>query len=191
MGAEGKVIVLCGTTNYGQGHETTLAQIAAAQLQVPFESVRVVESDTTVVRRGDGSVGSRSMQLGGSAVHNAAGAVRSKAMRIAAHLLEVSHEDLELREGRFQVVGVPGSGVTWLDVAGAAYDPGKLPEDIEPGLKEDLDFLQDDATFPFGAPTAAGSSTRSWPRARSTAGSPRASPRPFSRRSSSTPTATP
>jgi carbon-monoxide dehydrogenase large subunit len=148
---DGRVIVLCGTTNYGQGHETTLAQIAAEELQVPYDMVSVVESDTAVVKRGDGSVGSRSMQLGGSAVHNAAGAVRAKAMRIASHLLEVSHEDLELKEGRFQVVGVPGSGVTWLDVAGAAADPARLPEDVEPGLKEDLDFLQDDATFPFGA----------------------------------------
>ena len=148
---DGRVIVLCGTTNYGQGHETSLAQIAAEELQVPYEMVTVVESDTAVVKRGDGSVGSRSMQLGGSAVHNAAGAVRAKAMRIASHLLEVSHEDLELKDGRFQVVGVPGSGVTWLDVAGAAADPARLPEDVEPGLKEDLDFLQDDATFPFGA----------------------------------------
>jgi aerobic carbon-monoxide dehydrogenase large subunit len=148
---DGKVIVLCGTTNYGQGHETSLAQVAAEELQVPFESVRVVESDTYAVKRGDGSVGSRSMQLGGSAVHNAAGAVRAKAMRVAAHLLEVSHEDLELRDGRFQVVGVPGSGVGWPEVAGAAADPSKLPGDIEAGLKEDLDFTQDDATFPFGA----------------------------------------
>ena len=151
MEADGKVIVLCGTTNYGQGHETTLAQIAADELQVSYDLVRVIESDTTKVKRGDGSVGSRSMQLGGSAVHNAAGAVLAKGMRIAAHLLEVSHDDLELKEGRFQVVGVPGSGVTWLDVAGAAADPSKLPEDIDPGLKEELDFLQDDATFPFGA----------------------------------------
>jgi carbon-monoxide dehydrogenase large subunit len=150
MEPDGKVIVLCGTTNYGQGHETSLAQIAAAELQVPFEWVRVVESDTFVVKRGDGSIGSRSMQLGGSAVHQAAGAVRAKAMRIAAHLLEVSGDDLELRDGRFQVVGVPGSGVGWLDVAGAAADPSRLPGDIEAGLKEDLDFTQDDATFPFG-----------------------------------------
>jgi carbon-monoxide dehydrogenase large subunit len=148
---DGKVIVLCGTTNYGQGHETSLAQIAAEELQVPYDMVRVIESDTALIKRGDGSVGSRSMQLGGSAVHNAAGAVRAKAMRIAAHLLEVGHEDMELKDGRFQVVGVPGSGVGWLDVAGAAADPSRLPEDIEAGLKEDLDFLQDDATFPFGA----------------------------------------
>jgi carbon-monoxide dehydrogenase large subunit len=151
VAADGGVIVLCGTTNYGQGHETSLAQIAAEELQVPYDSVRVIESDTSIVKRGDGSVGSRSMQLGGSAVHNAAGAVRAKATRIAAHLLEVGHEDLELRDGRFQVVGVPSSGVSWLDVAGAAADPTGLPDDIEPGLKEDLDFQQDDATFPFGA----------------------------------------
>ena len=151
MAPDGQVLVLCGTTNYGQGHETSLAQIAAAELQVPFESVRVIESDTRLVKRGDGSVGSRSMQLGGSAVHNAAGAVRAKAMRIAAHLLEVSAEDLELIDGRFGVLGVPTSGVGWAEVAAASADASSLPEDIEPGLRADLDFLQDDATFPFGA----------------------------------------
>ena len=151
MSPDGQVLVLCGTTNYGQGHETSLAQIAAAELQVPFESVRVVESDTRLVKRGDGSVGSRSMQLGGSAVHNAAGAVRAKAMRIAAHLLEVSADDLEFKEGRFGVLGVPTSGVGWAEVAAASADASTLPEDIEPGLRADLDFLQDDATFPFGA----------------------------------------
>ncbi len=151
MSPDGQVLVLCGTTNYGQGHETSLAQIAAAELQVPFESVRVIESDTRLVKRGDGSVGSRSMQLGGSAVHNAAGAVRAKAMRIAAHLLEVSADDLEFKEGRFGVLGVPTSGVGWAEVAAASADSSTLPEDIEPGLRADLDFLQDDATFPFGA----------------------------------------
>jgi len=151
MTPDGKVLVLCGTTNYGQGHETSLAQIAAAELQVPFESVRVIESDTTLVKRGDGSVGSRSMQLGGSAVHNAAGVVRAKALRVAAHLLEVSADDLELRDGRFGVLGVPTSGVGWAEVAAASADSSSLPDDIEPGLRADLDFLQDDATFPFGA----------------------------------------
>lgn len=151
MTPDGKVLVLCGTTNYGQGHETSLAQIAAAELQVPFESVRVVESDTGLVKRGSGSVGSRSMQLGGSSVHNAAAAVRAKAQRIAAHLLEVSPEDLELTDGRFGVRGVPTAGVGWAEVAAAAASADKLPDDIQPGLKVDLDFVQDNATFPFGA----------------------------------------
>lgn len=145
------VVVICGTTNFGQGHETSLAQIAADMLQLPFESVRVIESDTLLVKRGEGTGGSRSMQIGGSAVHKAAAAVKEKATRIAGHLLEVSPEDVELKEGRFGVVGVPGSGVDWRAVAVAAHDPKILPEDIKPGLKEDLDFLQDDATFPFGA----------------------------------------
>ena len=145
------VVVLCGTTNFGQGHETSFAQIAADMLQLPFESVRVIESDTLLVKRGDGTGGSRSMQIGGSAVHKAAAAVRDKATRIAAHLLEVSAEDVELRDGRFGVVGVPGSGVDWPAVAAAAHDPKSLPDDIKPELKEDLDFIQEDTTFPFGA----------------------------------------
>ena len=149
--SSGKVSVLCGTTNYGQGHETALAQIVAAQLQVPLEVVQVTESDTDVVKHGHGSVASRSMQLGGSAVHNAAVAVRAKAMRLAAHLLEVSEDDLLLSDGRFQVVGVPASSVSWLDVAILAADPGRLPDNIEPGLKHDLEFDQKNSSFPFGA----------------------------------------
>src|SRR2546430_10125399 len=52
---DGTVLVRCGTTSFGQGHETSLAQIAAAQLDVPMESVRVVHSDTDVVERGLGT----------------------------------------------------------------------------------------------------------------------------------------
>src|SRR5207302_9296064 len=69
---DGNVLVRCGTTSFGQGHETTLAQIAAEELGVPMEQVSVVHSDTDLVERGIGTVGSRSMQHGGSAVHEAA-----------------------------------------------------------------------------------------------------------------------
>ena len=133
---DGKVIVLCGTTNDGQGHETTLAQIAADELQVPYDWVRVIESDTTIVKRGEGSVGSRSMQLGESAVHNAAGAVRAKAMRIAVHLPEVRPEDREPREGRFQGGGVPGPGVARLDCGQPAPLPGALAGRTQPCARE-------------------------------------------------------
>src|ERR1700716_715462 len=87
---DGTATVRCGTTSFGQGHETSLAQIAAEQLGLPLDSVFVVHSDTDTVERGSGTVGSRSMQHGGTAVHQAAREVRDKARDLAAHLLEAS-----------------------------------------------------------------------------------------------------
>src|SRR5262249_26615986 len=75
---DGTATVRCGTTSFGQGHETSLAQIAAEQLGLSLDSVRVIHSDTDAVERGTGTVGSRSMQHGGSAVAQAAAEVRQK-----------------------------------------------------------------------------------------------------------------
>jgi aerobic carbon-monoxide dehydrogenase large subunit len=151
MKPDGEVIISCGTTSSGQGHETTLAQIAAEELQVPYDRVRVIQSDTALVARGGGTAGSRSTQLGGSAVHLAAAAVKAKAMRIVAHMLEVSVDDLVARVGRFQVLGVPGASMGWDEVLAAAWNPDRLPDGLEPGLKMDADFVQVSPSFPFGA----------------------------------------
>jgi carbon-monoxide dehydrogenase large subunit len=147
---DGSVLVRCGTTSFGQGHETSLAQIAAEQLGVPLEQVRVVHSDTDVVERGLGTVGSRSMQHGGSAVHEAARGVRDKARELAAHLLEASPQDIVFRDGRVGVVGVPERALTWAMLAAAAGDSERLPEGMAPGLAEEIDF-NGEGSYPFGA----------------------------------------
>jgi carbon-monoxide dehydrogenase large subunit len=146
----GEVLVRCGTTSFGQGHETTLAQIAAEQLEVPLESVQVVHSDTDAVERGLGSVGSRSMQHGGSAVHEAAVSVRDKARDLAAHLLEASPEDIVFRSGTIGVAGVPERALTWAILAAAAGDTSRLPEGMSPGLSAAVDF-NGEGSYPFGA----------------------------------------
>ncbi|MGZ4110606.1 MAG: xanthine dehydrogenase family protein molybdopterin-binding subunit, partial [Actinomycetota bacterium] len=98
---DGTVTVLSGLSPQGQGHETAIAQIVSAILAVPFESVRVVHSDTGVVPRGAGTWGSRSLQVGGSAVLEQSQAAVAKARRLAAHLLEVDETDLaEPLDGR-------------------------------------------------------------------------------------------
>src|SRR4029453_12931773 len=74
--ADGRVVVTSGSVPHGQGHETMWAQIASATLGVPFESVRVVHSDTGRVHHGTGTFGSRSLQLAGSAVLRASGGGR-------------------------------------------------------------------------------------------------------------------
>jgi carbon-monoxide dehydrogenase large subunit len=146
---------MTGTSPHGQGHETAFAQIASGILGLPFDSVRVVHSDTGVVPRGEGTYGSRSLQLGGTAVWDASQTVLDKAKRIAAHLLEVSEADLVADGGRIAVAGAPETGVSWVELAVmAASDGSRLPEGIEPGLSAAGRFRQKESTFPFGAHVA-------------------------------------
>ena len=147
---DGTATVLCGTTSFGQGHETSLAQIAAEQLGLPLDSVRLVHSDTDAVERGHGTVGSRSMQHGGSAVHQAAREVRHKARDLASHLLEASPDDIVFLAGTVGVAGVPERSLSWASLAAAAANRQMLPEGMEPGLAAETDFAGD-GSYPFGA----------------------------------------
>ena len=153
---DGSLTVLTGTSPHGQGHATAFAQIAAEMLKVPFEAVTVVHSDTAVVPRGEGTMGSRSAQVGGSAVLRASQGVLEKARRLAAHLLEAGLDDVVLfDDGRIGIAGAPDRALTWSELAEAASDPSRLPEDMEPGLAAKGDFSQSaDGTFPFGAHVA-------------------------------------
>ena len=148
--SDGTATVRCGTTSFGQGHETSLAQIAAEQLGLPLESVLVIHSDTDAVERGTGTVGSRSMQHGGSAVHQAAQEVRHKARDLASHLLEASPEDIVFVAGTIGVAGVPERSISWASLAAAAANRDRLPEGMEPGLAAEADFAGD-GSYPFGA----------------------------------------
>jgi carbon-monoxide dehydrogenase large subunit len=144
---DGSVTLVTGSSPQGQGHETAFAQILADRLGVPFEVVAVRHSDTAVVPRSEGTMGSRTLQVGGSAVLGAADRLVDRARTVAAGLLEVSTQDLMLTdEGRFEVAGVPGSGPTWTDVARAAAPD--CPLDVE------NDFEIQDSTYPFGTHVA-------------------------------------
>src|SRR2546422_3215734 len=147
---DGTATVRCGTTSFGQGHETSLPQIAADQLGLSIESVLVIHSDTDAVERGTGTVCSRSMQHGGSAVHQAAQQVRHKARDLASHLLEADPEDIVFVGGTVGVAGVPGRSLSWTSLAAAATDGKRLPEGMKPGLAAEADFAGD-GSYPFGA----------------------------------------
>jgi aerobic carbon-monoxide dehydrogenase large subunit len=95
--------------------------------------------------------GSRSLSVGGIALWNAAQKIKEKAKRIAAHDLEVSPEDLEWTDGKFQVRGVPDKSKTIPDVAFAAWTAHSLPEDVEPGLEATHVYDPPNFTFPAGA----------------------------------------
>jgi carbon-monoxide dehydrogenase large subunit len=151
---DGSLTAYLGTHNHGQGHATTYAQLLAAQLGVPMERISIVEGDTAAVPVGTGTFGSRSIAVGGSALHVAGGKIIEKGKRIAAHLLEASAADIELRDGVFSVAGTDRK-VTFNEVAKAAYVPHNYPlGELEPGLDENAFYDPPNFAFSNGVHVA-------------------------------------
>jgi len=145
----GSVTVFTGAHSHGQGHETTFAQIVAEQLGVSADQVEVVHGDTAKSAFGMGTYGSRSLAVGGSALAQALGKVVAKGKKIAAHLLEASEGDVELRDGKFVVAGTDRAK-SFAEIALAAYVPHKYPAGLEPGLEETSFYDPKNFTFPAG-----------------------------------------
>src|SRR6185312_10529148 len=131
--ADGTVTVLTGTSPHGQGHATAWAMLASEHLDIPIEKITVKHGDTDLVPRGAGTMGSRSLQTGGVAVHQAAVELVELAKQRAAHVLEAAVDDLEVAQGAVRVRGTEVS-VTLARLA-----------ESEP--------LRTEATFDSGAPT--------------------------------------
>jgi carbon-monoxide dehydrogenase large subunit len=154
MEADGGATVTVGTFSHGQGHETAYAQIVHDKLGIPFDRVRLVQGDTELVERGNGTGGSRSSQMGGVAVLRTAELVLAKAKRLAAHLLEAGAEDIEFTEGRFRVAGTDLSR-SWAEVVALAHDPARLSPGETPGLDENLLYTRNmECNFPNGCHVA-------------------------------------
>ena len=151
----GKVTIYTGASAHGQGHETAFAQIAADALEIDINDVTLLHGDTSSAPySNNGTGGSRSLALGGSALKLAMEDVRQKTLKIGAHMLEVSPDDVELVEGNVQVKGAPGRSVTFATVAREAYNGVKLPDGMEPGLQFTRVFDPPNYTFPFGTHVA-------------------------------------
>jgi carbon-monoxide dehydrogenase large subunit len=144
----GSAIARMGTISQGQGHQTTYAQIIATELGLPSEVIQVEEGDTSTAPYGLGTYGSRSTPVGGAAIAMAARKIHAKAKKIAAHLLEVSENDLEWEIDRFKLKGNDAKFKTMKDIAWAAYN--KPPAGIEPGLEAVHYYDPPNFTFPFG-----------------------------------------
>ncbi len=144
----GKAMARFGTKSQGQGHETTYAQIIAEELGLPAAHIQVEEGDTDTAPYGLGTYASRSTPTAGAAAALAARKIRDKAAKIAAHLLEVSEDDLEWEPGTFSVKGAPQKSVSIQDVAFAAYT--NHPEGMEAGLEAVHYYDPPNLTFPFG-----------------------------------------
>jgi carbon-monoxide dehydrogenase large subunit len=151
---DGTVIASVGTSAHGQGHETAFAMIVSDALGVPVEQVRVVQSDTAVIPHGGGTGGSRSLQIGGSALLVASQEVLAQAKRLAAHLFEASPDDIVVADTGLQVAGVPARVLTWAELARAAKDDTRRPGDMAERLAHELDFDAGSSSFPFGTHVA-------------------------------------
>src|SRR5438874_4133902 len=116
----GSAVVRIGVQTQGQGHETTFAQIVAEELGLPVENISVVHGDTDNTPYGLGTYASRSTPTAGAATAMAARKIREKAAQTAAHLLEVSVDDLEWADHTFHVKGSPERVKTMAEVAFAA-----------------------------------------------------------------------
>jgi aerobic carbon-monoxide dehydrogenase large subunit len=143
----GKALLRTGARSQGQGHETTWAQIVAHELGIPAEDVIVEEGDTDTAPFGMGTYASRSTPVAGAAVSMVSRKIKAKARKIAAHLLEVSEEDIEWELGRFYVRSNPERGVTIQEAAAAAYS--NMPDGMEPGLENVAYYDPPNLTWPF------------------------------------------
>jgi len=152
IGDDGSATLFAGTSAHGQGHHTSFAMLASDVLGIPMDKITLVNSDTDRVPRGAGTMGSRSLQTAGSAIHVASTEVLARAQNIAAHLLEASPSDIVTGDGGVQVAGVPSKALSWGELAVASRDRSRLPDDLEPALlRHELDFDGTGSTYPFGA----------------------------------------
>jgi aerobic carbon-monoxide dehydrogenase large subunit len=140
----GAATVFTGSSAHGQGHHTAWAMLVQDELGIPMDQITVVHGDTDAIPEAIGTFGSRSLQLGGTAVVKAAGEVRDQARRLAAEMIEAAETDLELdtTRGTWQVRGDPASALGWGEIAKRAGPDG---------LAADARFDASAPTFPFGA----------------------------------------
>jgi carbon-monoxide dehydrogenase large subunit len=150
MHLTGKTVVTVGTSSHGQGHETTYSQVVAHELGIPMDDIVVQHSDTQGTPFGYGTYGSRTSSVGSTAAIKAAGKIREKARRMAAHMLEASLDDIDVDGANYFVKGSPDRVKTIQEIAFAidlAFDP---PEGMEPYLDETAYHDTPNCTWPFG-----------------------------------------
>lgn len=145
---DGTVAVFVETLDQGQGHRTAFAQLVSSVLGIDLDMVAIEQGDSATSPYGWGTSGSRSIAQGGSASHAVALKAAEKAKRIAGHLLEALPDDIVLASGKATVTGTDVS-VTWQEVVTAALD-GNVPDDVTPGLDEEVHLRSGGLNFPYG-----------------------------------------
>ncbi len=147
--ASGEATLVTGTKGSGQGHETMFKQMLASKLGLDKDKVSFIDGDTDKIALGGGTFGSRSTFMGGSAIMLAADKIIEKGKLIAGHVLEAGESDIHFADGSFTIAGTDRS-LSLDEVVKAAFNPGKLPPDMEVGLYETAVFKTPAPTFPNG-----------------------------------------
>ena len=149
----GDVTVLAGTHSHGQGHETVYAQMVSEFLGIDYDKVFLIQGDTDKVAMGRGTIGSRSMTVGGAALRMAANAIIKKGKQIAGHLLEAAGSDIVFEKGNFTISGTDKS-INIVDVAKASFAPANWPPELGIGLEAVGDHNPGQGNYPNGCQIA-------------------------------------
>ncbi|HEY6834827.1 MAG TPA: xanthine dehydrogenase family protein molybdopterin-binding subunit, partial [Pseudolabrys sp.] len=145
----GAVTLFSGSNSQGQGHETVFKQLVCDRLGIDPKEAYYVQGDTDEVFFGEGTGGSRSSSLAGSAFHLATEKIVTKARAIAAHMLQVDEGDLKYDEGVFSST-TTNRTLTVKEIAVASLEPKNLPKDMEPGLVATSIYSAPVANYPNG-----------------------------------------
>jgi len=149
---EGRIDMILGTQNHGQGHETTFAQVIVDCLGVPFDSVNLITGDTAIVKEGGGTHSDRSMRLAGALMVWVSDKIVEKGKRIAGHVLEAAEEDVEFADGRFTVAGTDRSLGIFEAAAAALGDD--MPADLRGPLADEHEMWHRLPAYPTGCAVA-------------------------------------
>jgi len=146
---DGSLLLFSGANNQGQGHETAFKQIVCDRLGIDPREATYIQGDTDQVFFGEGTGGSRSSAMAGSAFHLASEKVVAKARAIAAHMLQVEPDELRFEEGVFST-SKTNRTLSIKELAPAALDPKNLPKGMEPGLSATSVYSAPVANYPNG-----------------------------------------
>jgi carbon-monoxide dehydrogenase large subunit len=147
--ASGAVYLFSGAIGAGQGHATVFRQILCDRLGLDPDGVHYVQGDSDQVFYGEGTNGSRSLTMVGSALHLAMEKIIAKGRAIAAHLLEAPIDDVKFAAGVFSAAN-SNRTLTLREIASAAFDPRKLPKSMEAGLSASAVHTSTVSNFPNG-----------------------------------------
>ena len=146
---DGRLTILVGTQNNGQGHETVYGQLAAAMFNIPMDQITVKQGDTDLIPTGNGTGGSRSIAIGGSAIKETALKMIEQGTNLAAELLEAAAVDVEFADGKFTISGTDRN-IGLKEVIAASYDDAKRGAGVEAGLFASESYTPAGTTFPNG-----------------------------------------
>ncbi|MEM7251509.1 MAG: xanthine dehydrogenase family protein molybdopterin-binding subunit [Pseudomonadota bacterium] len=146
FGADGRVTIVSGTLNYGQGHAVTFAQIVSDRLGIPIDAIDLLQGDSDELLAGGGTGGSKSVIAGGAAFLTAADEIVHKGREFASEILEAATDDIQFRNGRFEIVGTDRA----IDLMTLARHPLLLSSDAPSKLDTETVVDTPPSAFPNG-----------------------------------------